>query len=483
MVIIQESAKSKGKRYRCPYCQQMFYREDLVNHIAKEHEELIPDGYTARRIVFNLINKKEVGNCVICRKEVNWNEDIGRYEKYCCEKCKAEASRIAEENLKRVTGMTKSERMSQADIQNNMLSNRSISGEYTFSTGGKRSYVGSYERKALEFFDTVFNLRAIHVQTPGPVVEYEINGEKHFWITDQYIEPWNLVIDCKDGGDNPNKRDMPEYRAKQDAKEKAIAEQGKYNYIRLTNNNFEQIFEIVMEIKSQLLLPESERHPVIRINESVSVNTDITLTELPIMESTVTDMTNTAYSILENCIKQNKAYVIVYEEKGDIEVKYAITDVPDMDRNVVVLHDDKEDKTQTEVVNDKWFENHCNEFAMFEFKPSQYINYDFSTNLLETMTQMDVISEEQILYDSKFKRVPTPKELNEAKVNALTNTLLKESKGFPLPHVKNPLYENVTVFRSLKGLYLENDNTGFRSGYYQNDIPDYVFKLVEESIL
>ena len=31
--------------------------------------------------------------------------------------------------------------------------------------------------------------------TPGPVIEYEFNGEKHKWITDAWYIPYNLVFD------------------------------------------------------------------------------------------------------------------------------------------------------------------------------------------------------------------------------------------------------------------------------------------------
>ncbi len=466
MVIIQESQKVKGKRYRCQYCGEMHYRDDLIDHIIKEHEELIPENYTARRIVFNQINKKEVGHCTICGKEVEWNENIGRYEKFCCEACKIEAGRRAEENLKRKTGMGRKERMSIADVQNQLLSKRSISGTYTFSTGGRRDYVGSYEKKALEFFDLVLNLKAIHISTPGPVIEYEYEGKKHFWITDQYIEPFNLAIDCKDGGDNPNKRNMPEYRAKQEAKEKAIAKQGVYNYIRLTNNNFEQIFEAIMEIKSQLLLPPEERHMVIRINESeIEMDDNISISELS---------SNEISSIIQNCYKNNIAYVTVYEEEG--ETKYAISDIPQMYRSIV---NDGEDLKVVHGDTDQF-----EEATIFKFSPNKNIDKDFvAENILELLTQSKIISEEQLYYDSQFSLVPTIEQTKEMTSKAVCNTILKENGGYTLPSLNNPLYENVSVFKSPKGIYLENINNHFRSGYYENIPPDYVFEYINKGMI
>ena len=57
---------------------------------------------------------------------------------------------------------------------------------------------------------------------PGPILEYDHEGKTHLYITDFYYQPYNLIIEVKDGGDNPNKRNMPEYRQKQIEKEKYI---------------------------------------------------------------------------------------------------------------------------------------------------------------------------------------------------------------------------------------------------------------------
>ena len=62
--ITENTNKKNGKRYKCPYCDKRDYKSELVDHIEKEHEDMIPEGYTAARIVFNIANKKERGTCV-----------------------------------------------------------------------------------------------------------------------------------------------------------------------------------------------------------------------------------------------------------------------------------------------------------------------------------------------------------------------------------------------------------------------------------
>ena len=245
--IVTEAATKYERKYQCPYCDERKEKLKLISHIEKRHPECIPEGYTAARIVFNIINKKQKGTCVICGKESPWNEDKGRYDRFCSDKCKKQYEEIAAERLKRVRGMTKQEMLKDPEYQNNvMLANRKISGKYKFQDGTIRTYVGSYELKFLEFMDNFLNVKSEDLETPGPIIEYKYKGETHKWITDAYYAPYNLVFDIKDGGDNPNNRNMPEYRAKQDAKESAIKKQGKYNYLRLTDNKFEQLIELMM---------------------------------------------------------------------------------------------------------------------------------------------------------------------------------------------------------------------------------------------
>lgn len=269
-IALMEAASSVYKRkYQCPYCNDKYDRVKLVDHIEKKHAEFIPKDFTASRIVFNIVNKKEKGKCTICGKESPWDEDKCRYDRFCSDKCKKAYEQLAAERLKRVRGMTKQEMLKDPEYQNNvMLANRSISGKYKFQDGAIRTYIASYEHKFLEFMDKFLNVKSEDLETPGPIIEYKFKGETHKWITDEYYVPYNLVFDIKDGGDNPNKREMPEYRAKQIAKEDAIRKQGKYNYIRLTDNKFEQLIELMLELKELYIENNGEYNPIIRINES-----------------------------------------------------------------------------------------------------------------------------------------------------------------------------------------------------------------------
>lgn len=272
--IITESYKTTRK-YKCPYCDYINTRDKLITHIEKKHEEMIPEGYSAGRLIYDLLNKNpNKAKCRICGNPTEWNEDKLRYEVFCSNpNCKKKYS----DNFHKVRMVNKygvESLLSNPEMQDKMLRNRKISGYYKFSDGVKISYCGNYEKNLLEYLDKVMNYRSYDITSPGPVIEYEYKGKTHFWITDQYIGPSNLVIDVKDGGSNPNNRYMPEYREKQLAKEEAIRKLHKYNYIRLSNNEFDQLISVLMAIKYEMLDNENYlKNPIIDINENAGLAT------------------------------------------------------------------------------------------------------------------------------------------------------------------------------------------------------------------
>lgn len=261
------------RKYKCPFCDKRETREKLISHISKYHKELIPENQTAAQVVFNTINHKDHGTCVVCGKETEWNEDTYRYKRYCSKKCKDILAQRAKANMMKIYGKTTL--LNDPMQQEKMLANRSISGKYKF--GDKTfTFTGSYERKLLEFMDKVLHLDPNDIVMPGPVIEYSNNGTKRFWITDCYYEPYNLVIEIKDGGDNPNKREMIDYRKKQIDKEAALMKLGKYNYIRLTNNDMPQLLEVFIDIKLSMQDEDYQngKYKIIKVNESSIVLTE-----------------------------------------------------------------------------------------------------------------------------------------------------------------------------------------------------------------
>ena len=256
------------KKYACPFCDEKMTRMDLISHVERKHEALIPENYSPARVVYDSINKTDHGTCMICKKPVyTWNDKICRYNNLCDNpKCREEVRRIAlERHIKTYNVPTL---LTNPEHQEKMLANRHISGTYKHSDGGKFTYTGKYEKAAIEFMDTVLNIPSKDIQMPGPTLEYNYQGETHTWITDIYYIPANLIIEVKDGGSNPNNRSMPEYRAKQSAKEVMITELGTFNYLRLTNNDFAQLLECLADIKYENMDQKDAPKVVFHINEA-----------------------------------------------------------------------------------------------------------------------------------------------------------------------------------------------------------------------
>ena len=222
---------------------------------------MIPEDYTAARLLYDHINHKNYGTCIICKKPVyEWDETICRYKNLCDDPhCMAQLKARSAKN-----------HLEDPEVQKKMLAGRRISGFYKFKDGTTHSYVGSYERNCFEFMDLVLNIEGKDIMSPGPTIYYEWNGEQHPWILDWMYIPAMLCADVKDGGSNPNNRPMEDYREKQIAKEEAIAKEGKYNYIRLTDNNFAQLLEALANIRQGTINHDPINH--IFINESTSIN-------------------------------------------------------------------------------------------------------------------------------------------------------------------------------------------------------------------
>lgn len=462
--IINESTKIEKpkKKYKCPYCELRATKLDLTYHVDEEHEDLIPQGYSAARIVFNHVNKKEHGTCIQCGKESPWNEKTWKYDRLCGNK-KCHENYIKSFRTRMVDKHGKEHLLNDPEKQKEMLANRRISGEYKFKDGGIRSYCGSYERKLLEFYDTVLNVHSKDIMTPGPTIEYEFEGKKSFWITDIYYVPANLVHDVKDGGNNPNKRQMDVYRSKQDAKEEAIAKMNKFNYIRLTDNNFQQLLLILAELKEQLLDKKTDSF-IIRINESSA--------------------TAGAMSA------EKDAYIVPYLMNNSF-IGTAFSTTRDM-KELYVIQNGKKVKTNPLFLKDY-------EYSVLKFKgdyniedllenEEQYNTFYF----YEALANKRCLDIRQILLDENFEEVVDIYTeailLQEIKENSLLNAVNRKNL-LPLVSLEDTnkrdklLYEysNLNILQNDEGYIVYNTLTNESSSIYEDidNIPRNILNLLD----
>ena len=254
------------RRIACPLCRRKDFKDKLIRHIEKDHEDIIGD-ISAEQFLYDKTHPGS-GKCIVCGNKTDWNEKTGKYHRLCSNpRCKEEMRAKFKKNMIRVHG--KVSLLDDAAHQAKMLAHRSISGTYVYSDGTKFTYTGSYEHKAIEFMDKVLHCSSKDIIMPGPVIDYtDQYGNSRQWITDIYYVPYNLIIEVKDGGDNPNNRQMDEYRAKQVSKEAELIKLGEYNYLRLVDNKFVQLMEVLALLKDQEINEPNTDNKVIRINES-----------------------------------------------------------------------------------------------------------------------------------------------------------------------------------------------------------------------
>mgnify|MGYP004608028297 FL=1 len=300
-----------NKYFKCPYCDKKFTREDMVIHLDKKHSNLLPEGFTPLRMTFHIVNRKDVKYrrpCRVCKNPTEWDENKGRYNFLCgSERCHDEYVKIMYKTMGEKAGINRQTKT--AEGLEKMLANRRISGKYKFTDGKIVAYTGTYEKKALEFFDLVMNIKSDDLMVPGPPLRYRLDDKEHIYIPDMYYIPYDLIIEVKTGGDRPNNNPQwKETRRKQLAKEEYIIKHTDYNYIRLTDNNFSQILSVFADLKMSTMEENTSR--IIHVNESSNL------------------LENTPAGSIAPMVGMDDVIIVNYLKKNtfDTEPKIAISD-------------------------------------------------------------------------------------------------------------------------------------------------------------
>ena len=233
----------KPKLFKCTECGQRYTSYNLlVRHVEQVHNDVIPEGKSVHQFIFdrrNKINSPKL--CVICKKNpVTFNLNTLKYNRFCSEECRKKAGEIAERNLKKKTGKTRSERMSDPETQKQLLANRSTSGTYTFRDGKtKIGYASSYELAFLKFYDLEFLGDPLDLIECPYTFDYIYEGKRHTYIPDYCCNLGGnggiLIIEIKDGAksNQTNQEIINTTQAKETYKDEAVLRSGQYNFIKL----------------------------------------------------------------------------------------------------------------------------------------------------------------------------------------------------------------------------------------------------------
>ena len=97
---VPKSAKKEIPR-KCPLCDEPFRsKEYLVNHIGKNHKDMIPKDWSPARYENYLRTGKTHGACIVCNGETTWNDTTWKYNRLCNKpSCRNEISKKAKTNM------------------------------------------------------------------------------------------------------------------------------------------------------------------------------------------------------------------------------------------------------------------------------------------------------------------------------------------------------------------------------------------------
>lgn len=482
--MVSNATKSTyQKKYKCPYCEGRFTRAKLHIHIQEKHEDLIPEGYTALRVAFNTINNKTEGHCIMCGNVTDWNEDKGRYERLCNDpKCHEAYKKMVAERTKKKYG---TERL-QTDpeyaeyVQRKALAGRKMHGEYTFADGGKIEYFGSYERKFLQFMDQVMHCESEDILAPAPSIKYQYEGKTHLYIPDFYYIPYNLIIEIKDGGSNPNNHPhrTGEDELKLRAKEEAIRQLNEFSYVRVVNNDFSQVLSIMAVLKYNMA--HRYKDPVIKVNESMLLEAN------PVKVESMSGTIGSAIPLTPNpipyeCDKDN--YYIIQHMQNNVfnysitkdPVQYTMYSVdPEEHGFYKVFKTDKSKiskKYTTFKIKDKQTAKELyDELAMCEAYGKSFFAGEVSRDYIyRRLTEgSKLLSDDQIKYDTRFEQVQSFDEQIQDICEGVRSFIL----GDPVTRLE----EQVSNLANLNTLH-EASTSSSHDTVFSDDATTYVAKI------
>ena len=484
------------RRIACPLCRRKDFKDKLIRHIEKDHEDIIGD-ISAEQFLYDKTHPGS-GKCIVCGNKTDWNEKTGKYHRVCSNpRCKEELRAKFKKNMIRVHG--KVSLLDDAAHQAKMLAHRSISGTYVYSDGTKFTYTGSYEHKAIEFMDKVLNCNSKDIIMPGPVIDYtDQYGNSRQWITDIYYVPYNLIIEVKDGGDNPNNRQMDEYRAKQVSKETELIKLGEYNYLRLTDNKFVQLMEVLALLKDQEINEPNTTNKVIRINES-AVYDDRFFTLDNVEDSEEDDDIPQEYDIIrrlsdlkEYAAREHMGVGAVGGIVGTIDGNMLVQYTPHRhsfsgEKDGFGVVDDKKstklrvksDNDETEIVDKEPFLQ--DKFYKSYRHKRDRVTWENAINLYEEITGKVMLSKDQLEYDDDFTESDLDRDNKLTLMNAIYSI---ESElydtSLPLCDILDVNIAKSKLKEFPEGTMIMEDNNGYFAVDLESKIRTKSYKTILE---
>lgn len=238
----------------CPYCSKYFSKKQAaIDHINKYHGNYLErDGMDAAQALYFSTHGTLKGKCMCgCGQDTEWNYKTGKPYKVSNDpQCRERLRRQAVTNHKKIYGTETL--LNDMEHQKEMQKNRPTSGKYKFADGGEVGYLSSLEQNFLQFCDKVMEFTSNMVQESPETFTYKVpnDGKEHQYIPDYYLPDYNLLVEIKDGGENPNTNPafIKETKYKVALKDEVMRKQNRYNYIKIVDKKYGPFMEILYKI-------------------------------------------------------------------------------------------------------------------------------------------------------------------------------------------------------------------------------------------
>jgi len=202
----------------------------MYEYIENTYGYMLSDEMSAKRLYFNLKNKKNVGKCVISGKNTKFNETTEKYERFHSDVEKELYRKQFIDRMKNKYGTA--HLLNSPEQQSLMLKNRSISKNYIWKNKKVTVVTSQYEYDFLEYLESTFNFQESSL-APPPTFYYKDKDVDRFYLPDFYIPTLNLIIEIKGTNNHYQKRDS--YKEK--LKEAAVLK-GKFNFIQINDKEY-----------------------------------------------------------------------------------------------------------------------------------------------------------------------------------------------------------------------------------------------------
>lgn len=260
------------KYYKCPCCAMKY--KSLTpwgTHVRTHHRDWVIPSFSDSRLFYFAQTGRTTGSCIVCKKSTDWNEETGKYNRFCNDpECKKKYREVFKKRM--IDKYGRVHLLNDPEQQRKMLQNRKISGYVEFSDG-KRSYVGSYEKDFLEYCRDKLGLKAKDIESPSPhTYTYKFEGEDHFYIPDFYIPNLSLEVEIK-----THKTTHPKFVAVDFKKEAAKTEMMQtlkdVSYVVIPDKDYTEFTKMYFSLRAQIReedIPSSTEQKNQLINQSAT---------------------------------------------------------------------------------------------------------------------------------------------------------------------------------------------------------------------